>query len=32
MFLDGKLHVTVMGPVERANMKRIERLCGGFPP
>ncbi len=32
MFLGGRLHATVLGPVERANMKRIERLFGAFPP
>jgi predicted Zn-dependent peptidase len=31
-FLGGRLHATLMGPVERAAMKRIEKLLADWPP
>jgi len=32
IFMNGRAHTTLMGPVDRTNVKRIERLLRDFPP
>lgn len=32
VFMNGRAHTTLMGPVDRTNVKRIERLLRDFPP